>query len=108
MKSMLKAIGIGASMGLAANQIVSYAVSAVLRLGYYMPYPATLPERLGGEMKAVAAQMIASALLGAGFAAAWHIGHHPRWKVRTRVIGAAASVMASVSPILLITTGLLG
>ncbi|MDD3334974.1 MAG: hypothetical protein PHI98_05585 [Eubacteriales bacterium] len=108
MKHLLKTVGIGAAIGLAANQIISYIVSSALHLGYYMAYPAALPEYVGGEMNAVALQMIGFALLGAGIAAAFCIGRHRLWRMRTRVIGVAASVAVSILPITLIATNLLG
>lgn len=68
MKGILKSVGLGAAIGLALNQIICYVVSAALRLGYCMLFPAALPERVGGEMNAALCQMLLFMLLGMGVA----------------------------------------
>ena len=45
----LKHCLIGMTAGIAANELVGILISYALRLGYFMPYPASLPERVGGE-----------------------------------------------------------
>ena len=56
----------GMSMGITLNAVLAMAVSYWLQLGYLMPYPAALPEYVGGEMNAALLTMAVSGLLGMG------------------------------------------
>ena len=48
----------GILIGIAFNYIVAVILSYTLHLGYLMPYPALLPENVGGEMNAVLVTML--------------------------------------------------
>ena len=55
---------LGAVFGMAANYGVAVVASYALGLGYLMPYPAILPERVGGEMNAVLLMLVLCAAIG--------------------------------------------
>lgn len=65
-KMIVKRGLIGFFIGIAADYIIAYIVSAYLRLGYFMPCLSGMPEIIGGEMKAVAFQALAFGILVAG------------------------------------------
>jgi len=71
----------GAAKGVAVQYLATLAASICLHLGYFMPYPAFLPEAVGGELQAVVWMAVLSALLGAGvalaFSGAAHVGRKP-------------------------------
>ena len=54
----------GVLIGIAFNYIIAVILSYTLRLGYLMPYPALLPENVGGEMNAVLVTMLIGVLRG--------------------------------------------
>lgn len=56
---------IGFTAGIAADYIAAMIVSFVLKLGYFMPCLASLPEKVGGEMNAVLLQAITCGFAGA-------------------------------------------
>ena len=58
---------LGISVGIALNTVLAIAVSYWLQLGYLMPYPAALPEYVGGEINAALLTMVVCGLLGMGF-----------------------------------------
>lgn len=74
MKRHLKIALDGAAKGVAVQYLATLATSICLHLGYFMPYPAFLPEAVGGELQAVIWMAALSALLGAGVA---HAGRKP-------------------------------
>lgn len=55
---------LGMLIGIAVQYILAIGVSLYLRLGYLLPYPASFPERFGGEMNTVLIVTAASALIG--------------------------------------------
>lgn len=56
----------GMLTGIALSNIIALIVSYALHLGYFMPYPAALPEVVGGELNATMLVMAFCGLLGAG------------------------------------------
>lgn len=68
MKRHLKIALDGAEKGVAVQYLATLPASICLHLGYFMPYPAFLPEAVGGELQAVIWMAALSALLGAGAA----------------------------------------
>ena len=68
MKRHLKIALDGAAKGVAVQYLATLAASICLHLGYFMPYPAFLPEAVGGELQAVIWMAALSALLGEGVA----------------------------------------
>ncbi len=81
MKRHLKIALDGAAKGVAVQYLAALAASVCLHLGYFMPYPAFLPEAVGGELRAVVCMAALSGLLGAGaaltFGGAPHKGGKP-------------------------------
>lgn len=81
MKRHLKIALDGAEKGVAVQYLATLAASICLHLGYFMPYPAFLPEAVDGELQAVIWMAALSALLGAGVALAFrgvaHAGRKP-------------------------------
>ena len=80
MKRHLKIALDGAAKGVPVQYLATLAASICLHLGYFMPYPAFLPEAVGGELQAVIWMAALSALLGAGVALAFrdaHVGRKP-------------------------------
>lgn len=71
MKRHLKIALDGAAKGVAVQYLATLAASICLHLGYFMPYPAFLPETVDGELQAVIWMAALSALLGAGVALAF-------------------------------------
>lgn len=63
-RQLLKSCCTGLAAGVAINELIALAASYVLRLGYYMPCLASLPEQVGGELNAVTLQMILCGLVG--------------------------------------------
>lgn len=80
MKRHLKIALDGAAKGV-VQYLATLAASICLHLGYFMPYPAFLPEAVDGELQAVIWMAALSALLGAGVALAFrgvaHAGRKP-------------------------------
>ena len=56
---------LGFLIGIAVQYIAAIAVSLFLRLGYLLPYPASFPERFGGEMNTIVIVTLACGLTGA-------------------------------------------
>ena len=56
---------IGFTAGIAVDYIAAMIVSFVLKLGYFMPCLASLPEKVGGEMNAVLLQAMICGFAGA-------------------------------------------
>ena len=54
MKAAILTVLRGALYGIALGYLGGLGLCAWLRLGYFMPYPASLPERVGGELQAAA------------------------------------------------------
>ena len=52
---------LGFLIGIAIQYILAIAISIYLKLGYLLPYPASLVERFGGEMNTV---VIVTAICG--------------------------------------------
>lgn len=50
MKAAILTVLRGALYGVALGYLGGLGACAWLRLGYFMPYPASLPERVGGEL----------------------------------------------------------
>lgn len=86
MKRHLKIALDGAAKGVAVQYLATLAASICLHLGYFMPYPAFLPETVDGELQAVIWMAALSALLGAGVALAFrgvaHAGRKPVPRIR--------------------------
>ena len=61
MKRLLYRGLLGFLIGIAAQYILAIAISLYLRLGYLLPYPASFPERFGGELNTV---VIVTAICG--------------------------------------------
>ncbi|MDD3212262.1 MAG: hypothetical protein PHY64_01230 [Eubacteriales bacterium] len=95
-KQLIKASLIGALGGIAIMHVAALALSYQLRLGYFLPYPAFLPEWAGGEMNAVLLQTLVCALLGAGVGVALKLLRQRPWRLGKRALGAAASVALSM------------
>jgi len=55
---------LGFLIGIAVQYIAAIGVSLSLRLGYLLPFPASFPERLGGEMNTVLIVTLACGLAG--------------------------------------------
>ena len=108
MKRILKAAALGAVIGLAANQLVSYLTSAALQLGYFMAYPANLPERVGGEMNAVLCQMAFFALLGMGVGLCVSLARRSSARGGRRLLLLVPISAASVMPAAVLAACLLG
>jgi hypothetical protein len=52
-KHILRRGLLGFLIGIAVQYLLAIAISLYLRLGYLLPYPASFPERFGGEMNTV-------------------------------------------------------
>lgn len=96
-KAVIKATINGALIGVAMDFIVSIIISLQLRLGYLMPYPALLPEQVGGEMNAVILQAAVCVLLGGGIGAAWRTMRWKECQVEKRRLFAAIEMIFSMS-----------
>ena len=77
-----KGLMMGSLMGIALHSIAALALSYALRLGYYLPYFANLPEQVGGELNAVLVQMALAAVLGALTVLGYRL--LKRWMLRNR------------------------
>lgn len=97
MKNGIKSIVSGALMGVGAQQLIAIIISVRLHLGYYMACIVTLPEALGGEVRAVVFQSGVSALAGAGIALAIHLWRR-QWGLRKRALSAGAALMIGILP----------
>lgn len=86
----------GATGGLAANQIISWVSSYALRLGYFTACPAALPERVGGEMNAVLLQMLLFMLLGMGINTGIFTLRRLRGRGLFRLLCGASAACASI------------
>ncbi len=53
MKRLFRRGLLGFLIGIAVQYILAIVISLYLRLGYLLPYPASFPERFGGEMNTV-------------------------------------------------------
>ena len=78
MKRYLKIALDGAAKGVAVQYLATLLASICLHLGHFMPYPAFLPEIVGGELQAVIWMAVLSALAGAGVALAFRGAAHAR------------------------------
>lgn len=92
---MFKRFAIGFLTGVVANQVVALAVSYALKLGYYMPCIASLPERVGGELNAVLLQMLVCGMLGASAGIAWHSCKQKQWTLARRAVVAVSGAVLS-------------
>jgi hypothetical protein len=104
--SVLRACLNGALTGIAVEYIAAIVVSLRLQLGYFLPYIASLPEQVGGEMNAVLLQTAVCALLGAGAGAAWRLARWKPWPARKKLWGIAASVALSVAASVSLAAGM--
>lgn len=95
---MVCALAKGALMGVGVQQLLAMAVSARLRLGYFMACLTTLPEIAGGETQGVMLQTGASALAGAGMALALELWRQRRWSLRRRVLASVAAGLTGILP----------
>lgn len=94
-KQLVKAGLTGALAGIALMHITALAVSYRLNLGYFLPYPASLPEQAGGEINAILLQTLVCALLGAGVGVALPFLRQKPWRPVKRALAAAAAVALS-------------
>lgn len=97
----------GAAAGIAVDYLAALIASASLHLGYFMPCPSWLPERVGGEMNAVIFQMALCALAGAGVGAARHLLLRRQWRTEKRVLCALAAWLGFLAPALVLCVGML-
>ena len=97
-KGLGKPCLVGAISGVAANYLIAIAVSYVLRLGYFMPTLASLPERVGGEMNAVLLQLALCALAGAGVGAGWHILRRRGGHIVPKLLLSCAALIGFLMP----------
>ena len=56
---------LGFLIGIAVQYILAIGLSLYLRLGYLLPFPASFPERFGGEMNTVVIVTLACGCIGA-------------------------------------------
>lgn len=72
-KHILRRGLLGFLIGIAVQYLLAIAVSLYLRLGYLLPYPASFPERFGGEMNTVVIVTAVCGGIGAiiGMVTAW-------------------------------------
>ena len=98
MKKLLRYVFYGAVAGIAMNQIASWLISYVLRLGYYMACPASMPERVGGEMNAVLLQMAFFMLVGMGVGLCVYLAPRFKGKASRRVLLTLPTLLASLTP----------
>ena len=106
-KGFAKHCLIGALAGVATNYLAAIALSYALRLGYFAPCLASLPERVGGEMNAVLLQLALCALLGAGVGAGAHILRQSKGRPQRRLLLAAATMIGFLMPAAALAVGLL-
>lgn len=97
----------GALFGIAAQYLLSIAISIKLQLGYLMAYITTLAEVVHGEMNAVLLEAALSAILGMGVSLAVTFARQRAWAIRKRCIAIALSVLASCAPVIALTARLL-
>lgn len=83
-------------MGVGLQQLVAISVSAWLHLGYYMACITTLPEMVGGEIRAVVLQTAVSGLAGAGIAL--ELWRRRRWSLSRRVLTSFAAILTGALP----------
>lgn len=107
-KKMAAACAVGALAGIALEYVAAIALSIGLRLGYFLPCLASLPEQMGGEINAVVFQAVACALLGAGIGAAWRLARWKPWPVAKRVLWSVADVAASALMVVGLSVGMAG
>lgn len=107
-KGIMQSGAVGMLAGIALSQIVAVALSCRLRLGYFMPCPASLPEQVGGEINAVILQMAVCGLAGMGAGMAWRIGRLCPWRPAKRLAGAALSFLICSLPSVWLAACLLG
>lgn len=65
MKKTLRCALRGFLAGVALLYLASLALCAGLHLGYFMPYLASMPEKVGGELNAAALMALICGVLGA-------------------------------------------
>ena len=92
----------GILIGIAFNYIVAVILSYTLHLGYLMPYPALLPENVGGEMNAMLVTMLVCGWFGGGIGLALHFIQSNGMKVFYRSAFSILSFCVSLSPALVI------
>ncbi|MDD3882607.1 MAG: hypothetical protein PHI27_10170 [Eubacteriales bacterium] len=102
-KQLLKSGCISFFIGIALNEVIAVITSYRLRLGYFMPCLASLPEQVGGEMNAVVLQMLICGTLGLAIGVAWRIGTQRQWKRSKRLLSAFGSFILSILPTALVT-----
>lgn len=86
----------GALIGIAISYLTAIGLSLYLQLGYFLPYIASLPEKVGGEMNAVILQTGVCALLGAGVGLAYRLLRWKPWPLHRRALGGSISLLAAV------------
>ena len=84
LKKMLARGGMGLIVGIALEHVIALATSIGLKMGYYAPCLVSLPERVGGEIKAVLWQTGLCALLCAVIGACSVFLEMRRIRPRTR------------------------
>ena len=102
MKKILKTGLIGMVTGIAGNYLLAILLSFALKLGYLMPYPAWLPESVGGEMNAVLLTALVCAVAGAGAGLALGFARARALKPAGRRVGAVVSAAVSALPAVLL------
>jgi len=102
MKRILKDSLIGMLCGIAGNYMIALIASYVLKLGYFMPYPAAMPESVGGELNAVLFTMLSCAALGIGIGLAYGFASTRTMKPLKRILCAVLSIAIAVIPALLV------
>ena len=93
---------VGLLAGVALNMIIAIALSYALRLGYFMPYPAMLPERVGGEMNAVLITALLCGWAGGGVGLAFGLSQSQGIKPSARKVYATLTLCVAVLPALIL------
>jgi hypothetical protein len=101
-KRLLRYGILGMLTGIALNYIVAMIASYMLRLGYYMGYPAALPESVGGEFNATLLVMAACGCLGLGIGLMLGLIKSRTLKPLIRILASVLVIAAAVTPLLLL------
>lgn len=101
-KRLLRYGIVGFLAGVALNNILAIILSYALHLGYLMPYPAMLPENVGGEMNAGLIVMLVCGWLGGGIGLAFGFIQSHDMKPIPRRVFAVLSLCVSVLPTLML------
>lgn len=90
---------IGFAVGIAVDYVAAMITSFVLKLGYFMPCLASLPEQVGGEMNAVLLQAMTCGLAGTAVGIATAVLKMGKRKPAKRLVALVFMVIALVFPV---------